>query len=75
LLEADRALRSAGLRAAPRVQILDEVLFEVPEEELAAAAEITSAAMRGAFALEVPLVVGVEVGPNWADLTPHGQNR
>lgn len=24
--------------------------------------------MRHAFDLEVPLVVGVEVGPNWADL-------
>ncbi len=70
LLDADRALRAAGLAAAPLVQILDEVLFEVPEAELADAARITSEAMRNAFALEAPLRVGIEVGPNWADLEP-----
>ncbi len=70
LLDADRALRSAGLHAEPLAQILDEVLFEVPEAELADAAHIAADAMRNAFALEVPLVVGIEAGPNWADLEP-----
>ncbi len=70
LLEADRALRAAGIDAAPRVQIVDEVLFEVAEGELAAAARVAATAMRQAFALEVPLVVGVEAGPTWADLQP-----
>nr|MBA3501456.1 hypothetical protein [Deltaproteobacteria bacterium] len=68
LLDADTALRAAGLRAMPLVQVLDEVLFEVPEEETDRAAKITADAMRSAFALEAPLRVGVEVGPNWADL-------
>jgi DNA polymerase-1 len=68
LLEADRALRAAGLSAQPLLQILDEVLFEVPEPELSQAARLAAAAMRGAFDLEVPLVVGVEAGPNWADI-------
>jgi DNA polymerase-1 len=53
------------------VQVLDEVLFEVPEAEIADAARITADAMRNAFALEAPLRVGVEVGPNWADLEPY----
>jgi DNA polymerase-1 len=71
LLDADRALRTAGLAAQPVVQVVDEVLFQVPEHELAEAARIASTAMREAFApLEVPLVVGVEAGPNWADLEP-----
>lgn len=68
LLEADRALRAAGLGAVPLLQILDEVLFDVPEGELEQAARVASEAMRNAFALEVPLVVGVEAGRNWADL-------
>jgi len=68
LLDADRALRAAGLAATPLVQILDEVLFEVPEREVADAARLTADAMRNAFTLEAPLRVGVEVGPNWADL-------
>nr|MBA3542106.1 hypothetical protein [Deltaproteobacteria bacterium] len=70
LLDADRALRRAGLAASPLVQILDEVLFEVPDQEVADAARIASEAMRNAFVLEAPLRVGVEVGPNWADLEP-----
>jgi DNA polymerase-1 len=68
LLDADRALRAAGLSARPLVQILDEVLFEVPDGEVADAARIAASAMGNAFALEAPLRTGVEVGPNWADL-------
>ena len=68
LLDADRALRAAGLRAEPRVQIVDEVLFEVPEPELADAARLAAHAMRHAFELRVPLVVGVWAGRNWAEL-------
>jgi DNA polymerase-1 len=68
LLDADTALRAAGLSARPLCQILDEVLFEVPEGELRVAAKLAADAMRNAFSLEVPLVVGVEAGPNWADL-------
>jgi DNA polymerase-1 len=70
LLEADRALTERGLRTRPLLQILDEVLFEVPEDELGAAAETCANAMKHAYELEVPLVVGVEAGKNWADLEP-----
>ncbi len=70
LRDADRALRAAGLGAVVVHSILDEVLFDVPAAELADAARVASQAMRGAFALIVPLVVGVEAGPNWADLEP-----
>jgi DNA polymerase-1 len=70
LLAADRALRQSGLSAVPLVEVVDEILFEVAETELAEAARVCSDAMRHAFELEVPLVVGVEVGKNWADLEP-----
>jgi DNA polymerase-1 len=70
LLEADRALRRAGLDAAPLHEIVDEVLFEVAAADLEAAARTAAGAMRGAFALEVPLDVGVEAGGTWADLEP-----
>lgn len=70
LLDAATALRRAGLVAMPLAQILDEVLFEVPRDELATAAPLAAAAMRDAFALAAPLRVGIEVGPTWADLAP-----
>ncbi len=68
LLDVDRALRREGLATAPLVQMLDEVIFEVPEAELQRAAKLCANTMRNAFVLEVPLVVGVEAGNTWADV-------
>lgn len=70
LLRADQALRAAGLRTQALLQVHDEVLFEVPEEELAESARVAAEAMKHAFELAVPLRVGVEVGATWADLEP-----
>jgi len=70
LLEADRAIEREGLGTVPVLQVLDEVLFDVPEAELDTAARVCSEAMKHAYELEVPLVVGVEAGKNWADLEP-----
>ncbi len=70
LLDADRALRAAGLSAQPLVQVVDEVLFEVPLAEVREASRIAADAMKNAFVLEAPLRVGIEVGPTWADLEP-----
>jgi DNA polymerase-1 len=70
LLRADQALRAAGLRAAPLLQVHDEVLFEVPDDELDAGARVAGDAMRHAFALEVPLRVGCKTGPSWGELVP-----
>jgi DNA polymerase-1 len=75
LLRADQALRERGLRAAPLLQIHDEVLFEVPNDEVETAAEVAAEAMRNAFALRVPLRVGKKAGPNWAELRPLGRSR
>jgi DNA polymerase-1 len=68
LLEADRAIARESLAARPVLQVLDEVLFDVPEAELEKAARVLSHAMKHAYELDVPLVVGVEAGKNWADL-------
>jgi DNA polymerase-1 len=68
LLEADRAIARENLGSQPVLQVLDEVLIDVPEAELDKAARILSHAMKHAYELDVPLVVGVEAGKNWADL-------
>ena len=70
LLDADRALRAAGIEARALLQIHDEVLFEVREQAVPEAARLTADAMREAFALEVPLRVGVSAGPSWGELSP-----
>jgi DNA polymerase-1 len=68
LLRADQALRAAGLRAVPLLQVHDEVLFEVPDDELTESAKVAADAMGHAFELEVPLRVGCEAGQSWGEL-------
>jgi DNA polymerase I len=59
------ALAAAGLATRMILQIHDELLFEGPEEESRRAAEIVSAEMVGAAALDPPLAVDAGIGPNW----------
>ncbi|MBE3590025.1 MAG: DNA polymerase I [Firmicutes bacterium] len=70
MLRADRALRERGLRARMVLQVHDELIFEVPEEELAAARELALGALAGAAELRVPLVAEAKCGPNWYAMRP-----
>jgi len=45
----------------------DELVFEVPEAEVAEAEQRIKEAMQGVFPLSVPLLVDVGHGPNWND--------
>ena len=73
---ADEALPApAGLRAKMILQVHDELLFEVPEEELDRLHALVKSAMEQVGAsrsfgtpLRVPLVVDLKVGPNWRDM-------
>jgi DNA polymerase-1 len=67
LVRLDRRLGHEGLRSRVVLQVHDEVILEVPEDELERAAELVLAEMRGAFELAVPLEVNLHVGPTWAD--------
>ena len=48
------------------LQIHDELIFEVPSDQLHALAELVTEEMAGVYALNVPLKVDVKAGPNWA---------
>lgn len=47
------------------IQVHDELLFEVPEEELSKVKEIIKDEMEGVYSLKVPLKVDINVGRNW----------
>jgi DNA polymerase I len=49
------------------LQIHDELLFEGPEGEVAAASEIIEREMAAAFDMDPPLEVDVGVGENWLE--------
>lgn len=49
------------------LQIHDELVFEVPESEVASLQQLVREEMEHAMDLDVPLKVDVAVGDNWAD--------
>lgn len=50
------------------VQVHDDLLFEVPRNELSEVSAWVKTAMESAVALTVPVVVDLKTGPNWADM-------
>jgi DNA polymerase-1 len=67
MVRARDELRAAGLSTRLVLQIHDELLFEAPEHELAAASEIIEREMAGAFTMDPPLEVDCGVGRNWLE--------
>jgi DNA polymerase-1 len=61
-------LRRRSLRSTMILQVHDELVFEVPREELNEMAELVRDRMSTAVDLLVPLGVDVNVGPNWGQL-------
>ena len=64
---ASRALKAARLRSKMVLQIHDELLFDVPKDEVEQVKEIAVREMTGAMQLDVPLEVSVGVGSNWLE--------
>jgi len=58
-------LQHDGLRARLVMQVHDELVLEVPGEELDAVKEGVRARMQDVTELDVPLIVDVGVGDNW----------
>lgn len=65
------ALSESKLKTRMLLQVHDELLFEVPEKEVDAAAQLARDIMEGAcapaLALSVPLVAEAGVADNWAE--------
>ena len=59
------AIKDAGLNGKMLLQVHDELIFEVPNEELAEMETVVASVMAGAADLDVPLVIDVGSGTNW----------
>jgi DNA polymerase I len=64
------ALRAGGYCARMLLQVHDEVVLEVPEDELAPVVALVCEQMSAACELVVPLKVDVKVGQNWYEMEP-----
>lgn len=63
-----RALEERGLCAQMIIQVHDELVLEVPQEELDTVAPLVREVMESAYPLRAPLKVDLKVGPNWGEM-------
>ena len=52
------------------LQVHDELVFELPQNEVEATTKVIKQAMETAFSLDVPLIVDIGVGDNWMAAKP-----
>lgn len=67
MIRVDQNLRERRLKGAMLLTVHDELVFEVPTEELEEVRKLVSEVMEGVWELRVPLKVNVAVGDNWAE--------
>ena len=67
MINIDRALSEGGFKTKMLLQVHDELLFEVPEEEIELIKALIKEKMESAVKTKVPLIVEVGVGNNWLE--------
>lgn len=60
-------LAEENLGAKMVLQVHDELVFDVPEDEVPLVSELIKKEMEGVYKLEVPLRVDIHVGRNWGE--------
>lgn len=66
MIKVPKALDKAGLKGRMLVQVHDELVFEVPENELEKTIEVVKNEMEHVVELGVPLLAEAGFGDNWA---------
>lgn len=67
MINVDTALKERNLKTAMLLSVHDEIVFEVPPEELETVQKLVKEIMEGVWTLKVPLMVNVISGNNWAE--------
>ncbi|MFH1103119.1 MAG: DNA polymerase I [Pseudomonadota bacterium] len=67
MIKTDTALIENGLESAMLLSVHDELVLEVPPDELETTQHLVKQVMEGIWALKVPLKVNLSVGSNWAE--------
>ena len=68
MIALDRKLAEQKLKTQMVLQVHDELLFEVPDSEIAEVDALVRGEMEGVVELHVPLIADLAFGPNWRDL-------
>jgi DNA polymerase-1 len=70
MIRLDERLRTDGFRARLLLSVHDELLLEVPRDEVDRLAPVVRATMEAALPLDVPLTVDIKVGDDWESMIP-----
>jgi len=68
MVRIGREIRERGFKSRMILQVHDELLFEVPEDEVPAMSELVKTRMESVIRLDVPLDVDLKTGPNWYEM-------
>ena len=68
MIRIDEEIRKRGMKSRMTLQVHDELVFEVPENEVDAMKPLVREHMENVYELAAPLLVEVGVGPNWRDM-------
>ena len=68
MIRIDEEIRKRAFESQMTLQVHDELLFDVPPEELDTARNLVKENMEKVYPLAVPLVADIGVGQNWRDL-------
>ena len=67
MIEVDKQITAKGLKSKMIMQVHDELVFELPKEELEELKQLVVTAMELSQPLKVPLVVDVNYGESWKE--------
>ncbi|MFO8113588.1 MAG: DNA polymerase I, partial [Desulfosalsimonadaceae bacterium] len=67
MIRVDKAIADRRLKAAMLLTVHDEMVFEVPAEEMEEMKALVKETMENVWKLKVPLKVNLAVGDNWAE--------
>ena len=67
MINIHRAFHEKKFRASMLLSVHDEIIFEVPADELDTVSKLVKNIMEHVWELKVPLKVNVETGENWAE--------
>jgi DNA polymerase-1 len=70
MIRLDERLAAEGFRARPLLQVHDELLLEVPRDEVDRLVPVLREVMEGTLTLDIALTVDVKVGDDWESMTP-----
>jgi DNA polymerase I len=68
MINLHREMEKRNLKSKMLLQIHDELLFEVPEAEVAEMKSLVTELMPRAFELRVPVKIDIKLGKNWAEM-------